>query len=246
MNQVHRLSVGAHGLSVLAAGPDPVEQAARPIIMVHGTPGSAGGWRWFLGHGPQGVSLLAPDRPGFGRSEPKQALIGLKAQAGRLTPLLSLNPANPPAILVGHSMGGPVVARLALEQPHRVAALVLVATSFDPDLEHQHPLQPWADREPWRRLLPRPLRNANRELLTIVPELRALARDLGQLRCPVVILHGTADRESPYGNVAYLQRHLTHAMVEVRTLEGAGHFLPWTRRRDVLAAIERARALCAA
>ncbi|MDE1146038.1 MAG: alpha/beta hydrolase [Azospirillaceae bacterium] len=139
-----------------------------------------------------------------------------------------------------------MVARLALDQPARVAALVLVATSFDPGLEHQHPLQPWADREPWRRLLPRPLRNANRELLTIAPELRALARDLPQLRCPVVILHGTADRESPYGNVDYLRRHLTGATVEVRTLAGAGHFLPWTQRKAVLAAIDRARALCSA
>ena len=61
-----------------------------------------------------------------------------------------------------------------------------------------------------------------------------------EIRCPVAIVHGTDDELVPYGNVAYMQAHLTRAKsVNVVTLEGAGHLLPWRRSAQVREALIR-------
>lgn len=60
---------------------------------------------------------------------------------------------------------------------------------------------------------------------------------LDQLECPVMIMHGTADRLLPFGNGESLASKLPQA--EFIPLEGAGHLLPLERPRELIAAIDR-------
>ena len=215
-------------------------QAGNPsgprMILVHGTPGTASGWADYLLNPPPGMEVLALDRPGFGHSGPPQAMPSLADQAAAVRALLPND--GRPVVLLGHSLGAPVVARVAAEHPQHVTGLVLLAGSLDPALEVIHPLQHVGTWPLMRSLLPRSLRNANHELMALKPELESLAALLPRIRSTVVIVHGTLDDLVPVANVPYLQARLTGARC-VRTvlLEGRNHFLPWNSEdvvRDAL------------
>ena len=233
-----RVAVGAplHAeLSVLQAG----TASAPRLILVHGTPGSATGWADYLLDPPPGMEVLALDRPGFGRSQPEGAVTTLHAQAAAVAALLPSDGRR--AVLLGHSLGGAIVARVAAEHPQRVAALVLVAASLDPALETIHPMQRVGAWPGVRALLPRAIRNANAELMALERELRALEGWLPRISAPVLIVHGTKDDLVPVANVAYMTARLTgSACVTTQLLEGHNHFLPWNSAAVLRDAIRRA------
>ena len=92
----------------------------------HGDAASADGADFLLDP-PPGYEVLALDRPGFGRSRPAHALPRLDEQARAVAALLPADGRG--AVLLGHSLGGAIAARVAAEQPHAVRALVLVSTT---------------------------------------------------------------------------------------------------------------------
>lgn len=207
------------------------------LILVHGTPGSATAWADYVANPPAGAEVVALDRPGFGESSPQAAVTTLKEQAAAVIALLPTDGRR--AVLLGHSLGGPVVARVAADQPQRVAAVVLLAASMDPGLERIHPAQHMGAWPLVRNLLPRVLRNANAELMALKPELQALAQDLPRITAKVVIMHGTQDDLVPVSNVDYVQPRLTGAAcVKTLLLQGKNHFLPWNSQADVRRAID--------
>jgi pimeloyl-ACP methyl ester carboxylesterase len=228
---------GAEAISYLAAG-DPM---APRLILIHGTPGAAVGWADFLADPPLGVETVALDRPGFGASGPEGAVTALDGQADAVGALM---PDDRPSILLGHSLGWPIAALAAARHPERVRVLILLAASLDPDLETIHPMQRLGNWAPMRTMLPRPIRNANAELLALKPQLEALRMELPLIRCPVLIVHGTRDDLVPFSNTAYAAAMLTGACrVETTVLEGADHFLPWNAVGAVRDAITRAEAM---
>lgn len=211
------------------------------LVLVHGTPGAAEGWADYLLAPPDGVQVMAPDRPGFGDSGPDEAVPSLAEQAAAVWAMLP--PDGRPVVVLGHSLGGPVVARIAADHPERVRSVVLLAAAMDPALESIHPLQRLGAWPPVRRWLPRAIRNANTELMALAPELRDLARRLPSIRARVFIVHGTDDDLVPVANVAYMQRQLTGAAcVRTTLLPGHDHFLPWNAAAAVRAAVHTALA----
>ena len=233
--------------TVTVAAPSPTRisylRAGNPlgarVILVHGTPGSATAWTDYLLDPPQGSEVIALDRPGFGDSGPDQAVTTLTAQAAALLALLPID--GRPVVLLGHSLGGPIVARLAADHPGRVQAIVLLSASLDPAQEAIHPMQYVGAWPLIRSALPRTIRNANAELMALKPELEALATVLPRITAKVVIVHGTADDLVPVANVPFMQGRLTGARC-VRTvlLEGRNHFLPWNSADAVREAIREA------
>lgn len=213
------------------------EDAVHTVIFVHGTPGSATAWKGYIHDVPAGFRFIAIDRPGFGGSS-NRAVTELDRQAKAIEPFLPQRGAS--AILVGHSLGGPIIARAAIDFPDRVGALVILAGSLDPGLEKINPLQYFGRWWPISRLLPRSLYNSNLELFALETELEKLARDLGRITIPVIIVHGTKDRLVPYDNVAFMEQMMTNARLEIVTLEDRNHFLPWNSRDVVDEAIQKA------
>lgn len=235
----HKLATGAPqtaDISYLLSPTAPGRTPGARLVLVHGTPGSAASWADYLLQAPPGLEVLAVDRPGFGRSGPAGAVPQLAAQAAAVRALL---PAPGRAVvLLGHSLGGPVVAHLAatlaVEEPQRPVTLVLLAASLDPAQESIHPLQRLGAWAPMQAVLPRVLRNANAELMALQPELQALAPLLPLITAKVLIAHGTQDDLVPVANVPYIQARLTGARcVKTLLLQGHNHFLPWNAEAEV-------------
>ena len=212
------------------------QHTGTPVVYVHGTPGTAQAWANYVEQPVDQTYSIALDRPGFGQSAPARAFTSLREQAAAVLAVMPKD--GRPVVLVGHSLGGPVVAHVAAEHPNRVKALVLVAASLDPAQEKIHPLQPLGTIWPFRAMLPDKLRNSNDELLTLKAELLQLAPLLKNISAPTMIIHGTKDNLVPFENLAYIQTQLTQARrINTMVLKDQNHFLPWNSEPAVREAI---------
>ena len=112
--------------------PDPPKPV---IVLVHGFTGSKENFLPLMGAMAANYRLIAPDLPGWGESERLSAAdYGAAAQAERLAAFLRVLPNivgvdGPPALLVGHSMGGQIVGLVAARHPELVARIALVSAS---------------------------------------------------------------------------------------------------------------------
>lgn len=114
-------------LHVARAGPPPAD-ADAVVALAHGITASHVSWRAVvreLRRRAPRVCVLAPDLRGRGHSAAIGAPFGIAAHVADLLSVLDDAGARR-AVLVGHSMGAYVVARVAAEQPGRAAAVVLV------------------------------------------------------------------------------------------------------------------------
>ncbi len=207
------------------------------VLFVHGSPGSWEAFEHYL-LAPELAArafLVAADRPGFGLSVPGKAEPSLAAQAAALAPLLDLRAG--PWVVVGHSLGGPIAAELAADQPQRVAGLLLLAASLDPDLEKHRWYNRLASYRGVQALLPSDLVTSNRELWPLRRELAALAPRLGQVHGEVLALHGDEDALVPVANAAFARRAFTGASLDVRIVPGAGHLFVWQQPAVVAQAV---------
>src|SRR6266550_3468391 len=99
-----------------------------PLILVHGLGGAAANWTELVPLLAARHRLLVPDLPGHGGSTALPAVSGLEPFADRVALVAELE-GMLPAPVVGHSLGGLVVLRLALRRPDDVQALVLAGAA---------------------------------------------------------------------------------------------------------------------
>ncbi len=212
--------------------------SGRRVIFVHGTPGNAKGWVDYLLDAPKGRQYIALDRLGYGSSRPARAVVSLRRQARAIAPFLKAQGKKKP-ILVGHSLGAPVIAQAALDFPEKVGGLLLLAGAFDPELEEVNCLQPLGLLRPVSRLLPRTIDTANRELMGLKKGLLDLARRLPTLSLPIVAVTGDLDPLVPRANADYLEKKFDGVQFEKIVLYGKDHFIPWHSKPEVEEALER-------
>ena len=107
-------------LNVHRYGPDGPAQ----ILAVHGLTGHGQRWQTLATRHLAGVSILAPDLLGHGRSS-WAAPWTLDANVAALADLLVREAAHP-VLVVGHSFGGAIALKLAAARPDLVGSLVLL------------------------------------------------------------------------------------------------------------------------
>lgn len=98
-----------------------------PLIFVHGAGGSGRHWGRLFALLPPTVQFIAVDLPGHGRS-PLAGPITIERYAEQIAALhqaLTL----PPALIIGHSMGGAIALQLAITTPQIVAGLGLFGSA---------------------------------------------------------------------------------------------------------------------
>ena len=205
------------------------------VVFVHGSPGS---WDAFIAFFKDSTlyrraRLVSVDRLGFGKSGLGHPEGSLQKQAAAVAAVINQVIPSGRAILVGHSLGGPVIARLAMDYPDKVSHLILVAPSIDPDLEKQEWYRPVLGAFPFRQLLPAELDVSNREIRPLRNELLTMVPLWASIRVPVTVIQGDQDDLVPPGNALFAKRVLTNAPVTLQMLPGMNHFIPW-RRADTI------------
>jgi pimeloyl-ACP methyl ester carboxylesterase len=117
------LTVNGHGVNVLTAG-----NSGPPILMIHGASANAREFTWTLAPRLSADHrIFMADRPGHGYSERFDGAEQLGEQAAQMAGVLDQLAPGEKAVIVGHSFGGGVALRLALDRPDLVKGLVLIA-----------------------------------------------------------------------------------------------------------------------
>ncbi|HEY9006813.1 alpha/beta fold hydrolase [Ohtaekwangia sp.] len=215
----------------------------KPLVLfIHGSPGSLSAFIHFLKDSSltQEALLITTDRPGFGYSNFGLGESSLQKQAAILKPILETHKHNRPIILVGHSLGGPLIARMAMDYPELVDGLIIVAGSIDPELE---PNETWF-RAPlatpflsW--ILPRSFRASNEEIYHLKPELEQMLPLWKTIRCPVIVIQGKKDQLVSPANADFAKKMLVNAPVEFVYKDDMNHFVPWSNPELIHDAIIR-------
>ncbi len=101
------------------------------FLLLHGVPTNAELWRPLMQVLGDEVEALAPDLPGFGRSDPPDNP-SIGAYHRFITRLVSERPAGD-TVLVGHDLGGLYALTWALANPGTLRGLVLLNTTIYPN-----------------------------------------------------------------------------------------------------------------
>lgn len=205
------------------------------LLLIHGSPGSWNAYRNYLKDSLllKKYRMIAIDRPGFGYSDFGRAE-DLQTQAEWITAFVEKMRNGKPIVLVGHSLGGPVAAKLSAMHPDWYAHLVILAGALDPSAEKPENWRRHLMAKPIRWLIPGALRPSNDELWFLKKDLTALRPELVKITAPVTIVHGTNDGLVPYSNVDFMVREFTSAeSIEVHSIEDANHFIPWEHFDEV-------------
>ena len=224
---LHEYKVG-HGrvINYLHVG----DESLPLVVFVHGSPGSLSAFIHFANDSVllKYAQIISVDRAGFGESNFGQGEKSLKNQAQYLKPILEKYKNNRPTILVGHSLGGPVIARMAMDYQELVDGLVIVAGSIDPDLEPNEwfraplatPLFTW--------IMPRSIRASNYEIYMLKPQLQEMIPLWSKITCPTVVIQGSKDDLVSPKNAEFAKKMLVNASsLEFIIKDEMNHFVPW-------------------
>lgn len=212
------------------------------VFFVHGSPGSWGGFIDFMKDTVllKKVKMVAVDRIGFGNSDFGNAEKSLVVQSDLLKPIVAkYKKSGKKIILIGHSLGGPMIARMAMDYPELVNNLIIVAGSIAPNLE---PNEKWfripMDFIPISILIPASFRASNHEILYLKPELEKMLPLWKNIHQPVIVIQGGKDMFVSPKNADFAEKMLVNAKsLKIVRIDTMNHFVPWSHPQLIKKAI---------
>jgi pimeloyl-ACP methyl ester carboxylesterase len=123
MHAIEPKTLSLHGrpLNYLQAGNGPV------LLLIHGMAGTCENWQAVIEPLARHYTVIAPDLPGHGDSQPGAGDYSLGSLAACLRDLL-ITLGHDRATLVGHSLGGGIAMQFAYQFPEIAERLVLVSS----------------------------------------------------------------------------------------------------------------------
>ncbi|SHG15028.1 Pimeloyl-ACP methyl ester carboxylesterase [Flavobacterium segetis] len=205
------------------------------LIFIHGSPGSWNAFKEYLVDTLllKKYRMIVIDRPGFGYSDFGEAQ-NLSVQSQIISAFIDAIRNEKQLILVGHSVGGPVVAKLAVDHPDWYSNIVILSGSVNPEAENPEKWRKVVKVSPFRYLIPGALRQSNDELWWLKKDLFDLQPELSKINTSVTIIHGTKDFLVPYSNMVFMKKNFVNAKsIDTITIENANHFIPWSHYKIV-------------
>ena len=199
------------------------------LLFIHGSPGSWTAYKRYLMDKDllRHFRMIAIDRPGFGYSSFGKAF-HLDEQSALIYHIVEQEDNGKPLHLVGHSLGGPIVVKLAQDHPNAYSSLTILSGSISP---YDEPKEKWRRlfvSGPLQYLLPGALRSSNKEIWHFKKDLSKMDQHYDTMRMPVMFIHGDKDPLVTVKNVQYGMHKLTaNNNAKMIIIPGANHFIPW-------------------
>jgi pimeloyl-ACP methyl ester carboxylesterase len=228
---LNTITVGANNIHYASSGSNELPT----IVFVHGTPGS---WNAFIQYMQdkellKRFRIISVDRPGFGYSDFGK-VVNLAAQSYILNEWMKNVDNGKPIYLVGHSLGGPLIMKMAIDDPKLYEGLVVISGSIDPDEEKPEKWRVLLYKTPLNYFLPGAFRPSNKELWYLKQDLRDLKKELPKITLPVYFIHGDNDTWVPPGNVDFGKKMLKNSsQIGELMLPKGNHFIPWTHFKEI-------------
>lgn len=227
--QIHRKKVVDREVRYLDA--NQLGPQAPLILFVHGAPGSASEFYTYLSDTVllKKAHLAAIDRPGYGYSTYGKSEISIEKQAAAICAVVEDFPQASKIILVGHSYGGPIIAKCAMLHPDKFSAIMMLAPVNDPETEKIFWFAHFSKWKLTRWMMSRALRVSGDEKFAHPKELRKMQGDWNQINIPVVHIHGAEDKMlAPAGNIEFSKTHIRPEVLKLLVLPKAGHLIPFS------------------
>ncbi len=205
---------------------------ANLLVFIHGTPGD---WKIFA---PQlesalladTATLVALDRPGWGRSSVDGGRVdpSLAEQSSLIGPALRDLKAKYDAdnlVIVGHSLGGSLAPKIAMDHPAVVDAVVVIAG----DLTDDYPAARWYNNlASWMIvswMLPGSMAKANDEVLALRAGLADMKIHWRTIRAPMLVIQGQRDGLVDPRHADFAESLATDNVVKVVRFDDGDHLL---------------------
>lgn len=205
------------------------------LFFVHGAPGSATSFSGYIKDTSlnQHFNIIVVDRFGYGYSDYGH-YTSLNKQANWLAHLALSFSEKSKVFLIGHSFGGPIVARSAIKLGDQIAGSIMIAPAMDPENEKYFPggklaywkATRWIFSGAWRVSASEKYRHAN--------ELKIIENDWKKLQTPLYHIHGTKDKLVPYVNLAFSNSHFQDSILETYSWKDKGHLVPFTEKNTTI------------
>ena len=199
------------------------------LFFIHGSPGSWDAYKDYLRDSLllKKYRMIAIDRPGFGYSNFGDSE-DLPTQAKIIYNFLKSIDNKKSIILIGHSYGGPIVVKMAVNHPSFYSHLVILAGAIDPKAENPEKWRSFIMKKPIRYLIPGALRPANDELWWLKKDLVDMEPRLNNIKSSITIIHGTKDPLVPYSNMDFIQKKFKNVKsIDTISIKNANHYIPW-------------------
>ncbi|WXG47352.1 MAG: alpha/beta hydrolase [Candidatus Atabeyarchaeum deiterrae] len=216
-----------------------------PIVLVHGAAYNHTLWRKQMPVLSSLSKTMAVDLPGHGESATFAAgqLVSVKSYTDHIHTILSMLSAST-TILVGHSMGGAISMRFALDYPDKVKALVLIGTGaklgVNPAIIEglsknfkqaiRTGVAAWSYAQKTDRSI---IQEGINEMVKCKQEVAIadfkacndfdIREHVSQIGLPTLIIVGDEDKLTPVKWSEYLRKNIRNSQLKV--ISGAGHMI---------------------
>ncbi len=199
------------------------------LFFIHGSPGSWEAYKEYLLDKKllKFFRIIAIDRPGYGYSS-FGTPFHLKEQSELIYKIVEHEQNGKAFHLIGHSLGGPVVVKMAQDHPQSYASLTILAGSISP---YDEPKEGWRKiliYTPLQYFLPTIMRISNIEIYYFKEALYGMLPNYDKLTMPVTFIHGDKDPLVTIKNTDFGKKMLTNNKnLKIIIIPGANHFIPW-------------------
>ena len=204
------------------------------IIFVHGAPGSSQDMLYFLADSTllQKARMISVDRLGYGFSDYGHAEVSISKQAEMISALIK-DAQESQIILVGHSFGGPIVAKAAVLDS-KIDGILMLAPVNDPYHEKMFKVSYFGKWKLTRWMLSKAFKVSADEKFAHEAELLKMKDDWKKLNIPVVHIHGDKDGLAPIENIAWSEQNIPSENLKIVRDENLDHFIPFKNRELVV------------
>ncbi len=220
-NPVHWISIGCEN-----------RKEKNILVFIHGSPGSWVNYLRYLKDMDlkQEYCMFGLDRPGFGKSKGPIADIDGQAEKiwNSLEQIFEPKKNARRLVLMGHSYGGPIAARISSLHSEKINYLVLLAAALDPETEKVRWYNKLAATKLAGWILPEEWKNSNAEMLPLKGQLQVLVPVWKNISAKTIVVQGEEDELVHPDNLEFVKREFkTESVKQTISLPNEGHFLPW-------------------